>query len=91
MAVLIQPDQVRVTDRYYKYVLVFDFFDFFFFVFLFLLIEVVQLGAEEKYFPTCFPCYVQCLNAAGEDQLPVSVWRGVLPSPGGRSKDDDSD
>ena len=32
----------------------------------------VQLGAEEKYFPTCFKCYRQQLNDAG--QAPVSVW-----------------
>jgi thymidine kinase len=33
----------------------------------------VQLGAEEKYFPTCYNCYRNNLNEA-EGQIPVSVW-----------------
>lgn len=32
----------------------------------------VQLGAEEKYFPTCYQCYRSHLNAAF--QIPVKVW-----------------
>lgn len=32
----------------------------------------VQLGAEEKYFPTCYKCYRNSLNDA--DQIPVSIW-----------------
>ena len=32
----------------------------------------VQLGAEEKYFPTCFPCYRQHCNDAG--QSPSDFW-----------------
>lgn len=38
---------------------------------------VVQLGAEEKYFPTCFRCYISMLNAAGEDQVPAIAWKGA--------------
>lgn len=30
---------------------------------------VVQLGAEEKYMPTCFSCYRQSLGEAGEPSL----------------------
>ena len=26
----------------------------------------VQLGAEEKYFPTCFPCYRSSLKSSGQ-------------------------
>lgn len=33
---------------------------------------VVQLGAEEKYFPTCFSCYYKHVNAA--NQSPVKDW-----------------
>ena len=33
----------------------------------------VQLGAEEKYFPTCYNCYRNSLNDA-VGQIPVSVW-----------------
>mmetsp|Transcript_22953 Transcript_22953/g.38274 ORF Transcript_22953/g.38274 Transcript_22953/m.38274 type:complete len:281 (-) Transcript_22953:339-1181(-) len=33
----------------------------------------VQLGAEEKYFPTCYRCYRENVNEAG--QSPVSDWR----------------
>lgn len=32
----------------------------------------VQLGAEEKYFPTCYTCYRNSVNDA--DQSPVGVW-----------------
>lgn len=32
----------------------------------------VQLGAEERYFPTCFACYRRSVNEA--DQSPVGVW-----------------
>ncbi|KAJ1405087.1 thymidine kinase-domain-containing protein [Ochromonadaceae sp. CCMP2298] len=32
----------------------------------------VQLGAEEKYFPTCYRCYRDNVNLA--DQSPVSAW-----------------
>ena len=32
----------------------------------------VQLGAEEKYFPTCFNCYRNSLLDAG--QSPVEYW-----------------
>lgn len=32
---------------------------------------VVQLGAEEKYFPTCFKCYRKSLNAATEMFSPL--------------------
>lgn len=33
----------------------------------------VQLGAEEKYYPTCFECYRRNLTAV--DQSPVSSWK----------------
>lgn len=33
----------------------------------------VQLGAEEKYFPTCFDCYRR--EVANADQSPVIDWR----------------
>lgn len=33
----------------------------------------VQLGAEEKYYPTCFNCYYKSVNAAG--QSPVEAWK----------------
>ncbi len=33
----------------------------------------VQLGAEEKYFPTCFDCYRR--EVANADQSPVTDWR----------------
>ncbi len=31
----------------------------------------VQLGAEEKYFPTCFPCYRKSLNEAKQTAVPT--------------------
>ena len=37
----------------------------------------VQLGAEEKYFPTCFNCYRNNLNDA-EGQIPVGIWSRKL-------------
>lgn len=33
----------------------------------------VQLGAEEKYFPCCFPCYRKSLNEAG--QVASATWK----------------
>lgn len=57
----------------------------------------VQLGAEEKYFPTCFPCYRQSLLDAGE---PIPHWctdeseSHELDTSGGASteeSDDDGD
>ncbi len=33
----------------------------------------VQLGAEEKYFPCCFPCYRNSLNDAG--QVASETWK----------------
>lgn len=34
----------------------------------------VQLGAEEKYFPTCYRCYREQLQAAGHDQnIPEAI------------------
>lgn len=33
----------------------------------------VQLGAEEKYFPCCFPCYRKSLLEG--DQLPTTEWQ----------------
>lgn len=35
----------------------------------------VQLGAEEKYYPTCFPCYVK--SVADAQQSPVPTWNKV--------------
>jgi thymidine kinase len=35
---------------------------------------VVQLGAEEKYFPTCFKCYRDSLNDANEMLSSSSTW-----------------
>lgn len=32
----------------------------------------VQLGAEEKYYPTCFSCYRK--STAGANQSPVQMW-----------------
>lgn len=39
----------------------------------------VQLGAEEKYFPTCFSCYRSSLLEAG--QSPVDCWANEVLSP----------
>jgi thymidine kinase len=33
----------------------------------------VQLGAEERYYPACFPCYRKSLNDA--KQVAVSTWK----------------
>ena len=33
----------------------------------------VQLGAEEKYFPCCFPCYKNSCNAEGQSPSPYWV------------------
>eukprot|EP00597_Dinobryon_sp_UTEXLB2267_P016524 CAMPEP_0201094344 /NCGR_PEP_ID=MMETSP0812-20130820/2666_1 /ASSEMBLY_ACC=CAM_ASM_000668 /TAXON_ID=98059 /ORGANISM="Dinobryon sp., Strain UTEXLB2267" /LENGTH=241 /DNA_ID=CAMNT_0047346867 /DNA_START=36 /DNA_END=761 /DNA_ORIENTATION=+ len=41
---------------------------------------VVQLGAEERYFPTCFQCYLTNLNQAGPEQVPVRSWVGAVPA-----------
>jgi thymidine kinase len=36
----------------------------------------VQLGAEEKYYPTCFNCYYKSVSDA--DQSPVDAWKTTV-------------
>jgi thymidine kinase len=50
----------------------------------------VQLGAEEKYFPTCFPCYRNALAKAG--QIPIESWNDVAVDGGAAdAAEDDSE
>ena len=54
----------------------------------------VQLGAEEKYFPSCFECYQVALNDVGQewfnksekiieenDELPLQDDENISPNP----------